>query len=330
MPLPWESGSSGFAPWQIGQYFTDANGNTYQVYADPNSQSGYTLKKIDAAGNVTFTTGPTPNDPGAQARWVQQFLKTPEGKPYADSEAASAAQNTFNQNLQTSQLGVSQAAQRATAQYQQALVQQAREQLAFERDRQNQQHQIAQGQLDVSRGQLGVSQGQLGLGTLQLGAQLRGPRDVFAYDRMAGATSSNPILANAVSTWADLTNNRPTGMGAWQGGTPERASLGALAADFGGLGRTTEGPGSGGGGAATSATEPASVFSGGKQQTLAALDQIARNPQSTSANWWGNLNPTQREMAIGGWLELGHDPDSVLSRYGASRINQGLRGTRVA
>jgi hypothetical protein len=325
MPLPWESGSSGFAPWQIGQYFTDANGNTYQVYADPNSQSGYTLKKIDAAGNVTFTTGPTPNDPGAQARWVQQFLKTPEGKPYADSEAASAAQNTFNQNLQTSQLGVSQATQRAQQANMEALVQQAKDQLAFERERQNQQNQIAQGNLEVARGglevqrgQLGVSQGQLGLGTLQLGAQLRGPRDVFAYDRMAGATSSNPILANAVSTWADLTNNRPTGMGAWQGGTPERASLGALAADFGGLGSPAAGAGSAAGG------------DNGKQQTLAALDNFFRNPHQAAPGFLESMNPTQLAMTQGAADELGHDWDTVQARYHAGRIGQGLGRRRVA
>jgi hypothetical protein len=325
--LPWISGS--FAPWQVGQTFVDANGVAWQVYADPSSPSGYTLKRTDSAG-TSFSVGPSPVDPFAAANALEN---TPYGQRLQAAEAAAAAQNTFNQGIQTGQLGVQQAQQRATAQYQQALVQQAREQLAFERERQAQQHQIAQGQLDVSRGQLGVSQGQLGLGTLQLGAQLRGPRDVFAYDRMAAATSSNPILANAVSTWADLTNNRPTGLGSWQGGTPERASLGALAADFGGLGRTTEGPGSGGGGgggAATSATEPASVFSGGKQQTLAALDQIARSPNQAHTGWWGSLDPNQQQMAIGAWEELGHDPNTVLSRLRAGRVNQGLRGTRAA
>lgn len=309
MALPWETG--GLMPWQIGQTFVDSKGVAWVVYPDPNSPSGYTLKRTDANG-TSFQVGPSPTDPYAG---TAAFENSPYGRRLTAAEAAAAKQNEFNQGITTRQVGVQEAQQQANAANQRALVQQAKDALAWQREQGRAQQALAE-RTQAQQFQLG--QGNLGLNTLQLGSNLRGARDIFAYDRAAAGASSNPLLSSAVSTWADMTNNRPTGMGSWQGGNPERMTLGALANDFGGFGLGAT-PGS------VSATN-----GGGKEQTLRALDEIARNPQQAHTNWWASLNPEQQQMAVGGWEELGHQPTVVLSRLNAGRVGQSTRGSRAA
>lgn len=319
MALPWESGS-GLLPWQVGQYYTDSSGNTYQVYADSSSPSGYILKKIDAAGNTTYQTGPSPVDLNAAS--VAQYGLTLEQarERAAKYELGAAQQNQFNNNRILDDIQI----KKDTLKYQRdvAMMNARSDQERNDIDREYKQGliRIAEGDLDVKRGQLDVSRGTLGLNTLQLGASLRGPRDLWAYDRAAGAANQNPLLRQAVSAWANMTNNSPTGLGAWGGGDPERMNLNALSADFGG-------PGGG--------VTPGSVsdmYGGGssKSETLRALDAVARNPQQAAAGWFESMNPTQQQMTLGAWEELGHDPDTVMSRYRNTRINQGISGSRAA
>lgn len=313
--LPWEIGA--FQPYHVGQYFTDGQGNTLQVYPDSSSPSGYVLKKIDASGNTTYQTGPTPNDPNAAA---MAWETSPLGQRYAKYEQGLAEQNQFNNNRILDDIQI----KKDTLKYQRdvAMMNARSDQERNDIDREYKQGliRIAEGDLDVKRGQLDVSRGTLGLNTLQLGASLRGPRDLWAYDRAAGAANQNPLLRQAVSAWANMTNNSPTGLGAWGGGDPERMNLNALSADFGG-------PGGG--------VTPGSVsdmYGGGssKSETLRALDAVARNPQQAAAGWFESMNPTQQQMTLGAWEELGHDPDTVMSRYRNTRINQGISGSRAA
>ncbi len=268
-----------------------------------------------------------------QARKWRAFLETSEGQPWRAAERAQAEQNDWTRSYQGEDQDIRRDQQRSSADYQRALVQNAKAQLAWQMEQGRAQLGLSREDLAL-RGELGrgdlalrqqtqaqnfqLGQGNLGLGTAQLGASLRGPRDIFAYDRVAAGVSSNPLLQSAVSSWADMTNNRPTGMGSWQGGNPERMTLGALANDFAGWGMGAT-PGS------VSATN-----GGGKQETLRALDEIARNVHQTAPGWWESLNPTQQQIAMGAWEETGHDVPTVLGRLNASRIRQGIGSTRAA
>lgn len=311
--LPWEIGA--FMPWNVGQYYTDANGITWQVYSDPASPSGYTLKRTDSAG-TSYQVGPTPNDPNAAA---QAWETSPLGQRYAKYEEGLATQNEFNNQRVLDGIQI----QKDTLKYQRDVAMMnartAQEQNEIDRWYKGELVRIADGELEIKRGGLDVQRGQLGLDTLELGASLRGARDLWAYDRAAGAANQNPLLRQAVSTWANMTNNSPTGLGAWGGGDPERMGLNALSADFGG-------PGGG--------VTPGSVsdmYGGGssKNETLRALDAFGRNPHQAAAGFFESMNPTQQQMLLGGLEELGHDPDTVMSRYRNTRINQGL-GSRGA
>lgn len=307
MPLPWATNSQ--MPWDVGRTFVDDQGIAWTWYQDPASPSGYTLKRQDANG-VSFQTGPTPNDPYAGAA---AFQASPYGQTLQRGEEALAAQNAWNRNFQTTgqqnthayqmgQLGVSQAAQQSTAEYQRGLLENARAALEVQKTGQ---------QLNT------------GYQALQLGSQLRGPRDLWAYDRTAGAAGSNPLIANAVSTWANMASNRPTGGGAWNGGNPERMTVGALAQDFGGMNAGLN-----------ATTDPMGISSttagSGKQQTLMALDEVARNPHKVAPGWWESKSGTQQQMALGAFEELGHDPDTVMSRLNAGRLRQGIGSSRAA
>lgn len=217
---------------------------------------------------------------------------SPEYKAARAAEAAAANQNTFNRGITKDTLGVSQQNSKNDQAYKQAQVQQAKDQLQF------QYAQMAQ------TGQ--NQQGQLGLQTLQLGAGLRGPRDWLSYmDATAGA-GQNPLLQQAVGTWADLTNNRPRGTGAWQGATPQKFDLNALASDFG-LG---------------------SGSSSGSSPRIAALDTVARNPGQAAPGWWQSLGPDAQEMAKGYWEKNGDSADTILNRlsYTAPTNSFGYNG----
>ena len=312
--LPWETGAT--MPWHLNNTFVDSQGVAWTYYADPASPSGYTLKRQDQNG-VSYQVGPTPNDPNAAA---MAWETSPLGQRYAKYEEGLATQNAFNNARILDGIQI----QKDTLKYQRDVAMMnartAQEQNEIDRWYKGELVRIADADIEIKRGGLDVQRGQLGLSTAQLGASLRGARDLWAYDRAAGAANQNPILRQAVSTWANMTNNSPTGLGAWGGGDPERMSLNALSADFGG-------PGGG--------VTPGSVsdmYGGGssKSETLRALDAVARNPQQAAAGWYESMNPTQQQMTLGAWEELGHDPDTVLSRYRNSRINQSIGGSRAA
>ena len=304
MPLPWETGS--FLPYMVGQYFVGPDGSTMQIYPDPASPSGYTLKKIDKSGAVSYQIGPSPNDPAAASRW---FKETPEGQALAAAQKGLAEQNKWNRNQQEGALDLQR--EQLAEQKRQAMVNAKSQE---ERDRVEAWYK---GQLVQN------ARAQLGLQTLQLGASLRGPRDWLAYQEAAGGARANPYLNQGVASWADASSNRMTGQGSWNGGAPQRMDLNALAGDFGG----------GGGGGGNDYPGGANWFTGGgvnKNDTVGALNSIAMNPHKAHTGWWSSLNPSQQQMAIGAWEKSGHDPDTVLARLAAGRVSQGIRGSRYA
>jgi hypothetical protein len=78
------------------------------------------------------------------------------------------------------------------------------------------------------------AQGALGLQTLQLGASLGGPSDWLNYSEAASGARQNPLLAQGVASWADMTNGGPRGSGGWGGGELQPRTLGTLQQDVGG------------------------------------------------------------------------------------------------
>lgn len=296
MPYPWDE-RGGLMPWQVGTPMVGSDGQVYTAVADPSSPTGYSVTHTDQYGTDTRPVN-APVNPTAGYDYLQG---TSYGKTLTAAEQAAATQNQFNQNLQRDTLGVSQASQKQTAAYQQALVEQAKKALAFQYYQQDQNNQIAQGNLgvaqgnlDVNRGQLDVSRGTLGMNTLQLGASLHGPRNWDDYLNTVGMAGSNPIIQGAMGTWADLTNNRPKGTGAYQGSTPQTFDLNALAGDFMGASGGTQG-----------------TTSGPTRNPF--LDDVARSGQA-APGWWSSLSPDMQERAQGYWENTGQSPSTVLSR----------------
>jgi hypothetical protein len=339
--LPWETGS--FAPWQVGNYFTDSQGVTWQTFADPASPSGYTIKRVDANG-TSFNVGPTPNDPNAAAN---AWENSPYGQRYAKYEEGQARQNSFNNQIKLDTLGVSKQKldndyrtamatarndaekNEITRQYQQGLIRIAEGDLEVKRGDLALRGELGRGDLalrgelgrgdlalrqDLGYGDLALRQGTLGLNTLQLGSQLRGPRDWLQYQRAASGANQNPVLTGAVDAWASLTQNKPTGLGAWGGGEVQPFDLNALSSDFGGPGAGQNGP----------------MYTPEQQAFMQTADQAAKSPNQLGAGWWESKSPDQQQMYVGAWDVLGHSPDTVLSRYKNTRIGQSGRGSRAA
>lgn len=300
--LPWES-STGLAPWQVSKYFTDGAGNTYQVFADPGSPSGYRLKKIDKDGNVSFTVGPSPNDPQGQYNW---FKTTPEYETWKKSQEGIATQNNFNNNIN-----------KHTFEYQRDVARQGA----------NTQEQQMEINRMTARAQIEQAKGKLGLDTLTLGSNLSGPRKWVAYEEAAGASRNNPLLAQGVAAFADPSNYLPKNTGGWRGSAgPERQTLGGLVSDFGG-------GGSGGGtdwftGGAPS-SNPTAYNGVNQNDTVSALRSIGQSGRA-HPGWWGSLDPAQKQMAFGAWETGGMDPDQTLYRIGMNSPGQRLGSTRYA
>lgn len=106
----------------------------------------------------------------------------------------------------------------------------------------NGQNTLAQ---QIANNQNQQAQGQLGLNTLQLGSQLSGPSNWLQYENAAAGARANPNLQQGVASWADMTNNQPTGTGAMQAGyQPQARTVGTMAQDFTGQ---QYGPPTGGG-----------------------------------------------------------------------------------
>ncbi len=316
--LPWQTGT--FQPWMQGQSFMGADGAIYQAYPDPASSTGWTIKRTDQAG-TSFQVGPSPSDPYAGA---QAFEASPYGQRLKAAEEAQAAQNAWNQKFQTTgqnnthqyqmgqlgvqqgQLGVSQAAQKSTAEYQKGLLEQARQQLEVQKTGQ---------------------QLQTGYQTLDLGSRLRGERDYFQYQQMAAGASGNPLIAGAVQTWANMSNNRPTGGGAWAGGTPQPMTVGALTSD---MGAAT--PGGQMNAAGNAVTDQGGQQTGGAYQppTIAAFDEFLMNPHQSAPNYLATLDKGQLG-ALQSYSDIkGHNWGTVESRYNNSRLKQKTAGSRAA
>lgn len=217
--LPWEPNGGGYMPWMVGQTFVGNDGASYQTYADPNSPTGYTAKRIDGNG-TSFQPINAPVNPTAGYDYLRN---TPYGQTLQATEQAAAEQNQFNRGIASGNLGVSQAQQQSNAENQRAQVEQAKHDLKFRYYQQNQNNQVATGTL--------------GLNTLQLGASLKGPRNWDTYLETASQAGQNPILQGALGSWASLTGNRPN-TGAQQGPLPQKFDLNALASDFSGQGVT--------------------------------------------------------------------------------------------
>ena len=294
--LPWENGS--FMPWMVGQTFVGPDGATYQTYPDPASPTGFTAKRKDANGeSFVFINAPT--NPNAAYEAVAG-ANTPYGQRLAAAEAAAADQNTFNRgitqgglDIQRGNLALNQTNSAADRAYKEALVAQAQKDLEFKYYQQNQSNQIAQGNLDVNRGTLGLN-------TLKLGSELTGPRNWDRYLETAAQAGQNPLLQQAIGSWASLTGQRPN-TGAVNGPLPQRFDLNALASDFTGQGAA--GPG---------------------RQRIAALDTVAMNPGQAAPGWWQGLSSDERERAKGYWESNGWSPDSVLNSLAWTAPNQSL------
>lgn len=292
------------------------------IYQEPMADGTVKLWYDDGTSIVVGT-------PGNSTATAQAWEASPYGQRYAQYEAGLATQNQFNNNIQTQTLAnqkrqidnqykAAMASARNDAErneitraYNDAQVKIAEEDIA-----------IKQGDLQLRRelgyGDLALRQGTLGLNTVQLGAQLHGPRDIFAYQRAASAVNQNPLLTGAVNAWDSLTNTKPTGLGGWQAGaTPQPFDMAALTSDFGG------GAGSQGNGG--------SPYTAEQQAFLAEADRAARDPNKLGSGWWTSKNPDQQQLYLGAWDTLGHSIPTVLSRIQATRIGQqGFGGSQAA
>jgi hypothetical protein len=241
-----------------------------------------------------------------------------------DWEAAAADQNGFNRDIQTGQLDVQRgnlgvakqnaktAATSAKGQieigktnaktarysaetgrfsaeadkaYKEGLIEQAKKELEFKYFQQNQNYQ--------------TDQGKLGLSTLELGAGLKGPRNWDTYLETASQAGQNPLLQQAMGSWAQLTGNHPN-TGAVNGPLPQKFDLNALASDF--MGGGVSGP----------------------AQRNTALDTVAMTPGQAAPGWWQGLSGDEQERAKGYWETHGWSPDSVLNSLSYTQGNQGL------
>lgn len=281
--FPWEAGGTGWLPYMVGTAIPGPDGQIWITAYDENSPTGVVMRKPDGSETKAI---PAPFDQNAADKY---WRGTPIGQRAAAQEKASAYNTGFDQDIRQGTLDINRQNANTTRQTSQAQVEQAKKSLQF------QYAQLAQ------QGQL--QQGQLGLSTLTLGSQLRGPRDWLSYmDATAGA-GQNPMLQQAVGAWADLTNNRPRGTGAWNGAAPQKFDLNALASDFMG----------GGGGQG-----------GGGSPRISALDQVARTPGAAAPGWWQSLGSDAQEMAKGYWEKNGDSPNTILNRLAYNQPTQGF------
>lgn len=301
MAYPWDR-QGGIFPWQVGQVMVDEAGVQFQVYPDPASPTGYIVKRTDANG-TSFQPVTAPVNPTA-AQEAMFGPDTPYGRRLAAAEAAAADQNTFNRGIQQGGLDVqrqnantslysaqtSRLSAEANAEASRAQIEQAKKDLQFRYYQQNQNNQIAQGQLYNS--------------TLQIGAGLRGPYDWDAYLETRARAGQNPLLQQAGQTWSSLTNIRPN-TGAVQGPQPQRFDINALAGDF-------MGAGGGNGGGAFELPRDAN------------LDAVAMNPGAAAPGWWQGMNEDERQRAKGYWDRRGHSSASILNSLAWTQPTQGL------
>lgn len=301
MPMPWENPQGGLLPWQVGQYFVQADGSTVQVYPDKSgvgAQTGFVAKITRPDGTVTYQAAPAPINPTAAYDYLQG---TPYGQSLQAAERAAADQNTFNRGITERTTAVSEGTlgvnrqnagtafynAETTREIQRAQVEQAKQDLQFKYYQQNQNNQMARGQL--------------GLDTLKVGSSLTGPRNWDRYLETAAAAGQNPMLQGAVGTWASLTGQRPN-TGAVSGPMPQKFDLNALASDFSGQG-----------------------VSGQAGQRIAALDTAAMTPgMAGDPNWWIGMSASEKERAKGYWESNGWDPSSVLNALAYNVPTQGL------
>lgn len=169
----------------------------------------------------------------------------------------------------------------------------------------------------------GMQQANLGLNSLQLGSQLSGPSNWLEYENAAAGIRNNPALAQGVASWADMTNNRPTGTGGWAAGAvPQAKSLQTMATDMG-LGAGEQQAQGGGNvtpmyGAAQGQARP---------NTQATADYMAKVGQSTNQwapGFWGSLNGDQQKMYRDAWSASGQSPDTILANRARQSIGQGF------
>ena len=225
-------------------------------------------------GALTGQYGGMPTQ--AAQQWAQQLALAAAGLTgqYGGDQTLAAQNQQFQQGVQAAGL---------TGQYQGAPT------LAAQ--------QLAQ-QNDMQRAGLGLQ-------TLQLGASLGGPADWLNYQTAAAGARQNPLLAQGVASWADMTNGSPRGGAGWAGGALQPRTLGTLANDFGG-----------------GAGQPGAAPQGLTPQEQARLDQIlARNAQLSNAGQ-GTVSPediaeAQRYLARGG------RPTSVAPQTPSTGPNRG-------
>lgn len=363
MPLPWETGS--LMPWQVGQYFTDANGVSWQVYQDPASASGYTLKRTDQAG-TSFQTGPTPADPNAAANAWEQ---SPYGQRYARYEEGLAQQNQFNNQLQLDTLSVKrqelrnqrdvamrnarteEQKARIQQEYQQGLIRIAEGELAIKQGTLDMNRELGRGDLEL-RGELGRGDLDVKRGTLDLNRELGmgdlGLRRELGYGDLMlreGALGLNTLqLGSQLRGPRDWLGYQRAASGASQnpmltGAVDAWASLtGNRPTGLGAWGGGDVQPMTmnalaadfTGGGGAVAPGANGSPYSPEQQAFMQEADRAARNPNQLGAGWWEAKNPDQQQMYLGAWDSLGHSPDTVLNRYKGTRIGQSLSGRRAA
>lgn len=175
------------------------------------------------------------------------------------------------------------------------------------------------------------AQAQLGLNTLQLGASLGGPSNWLDYETAAAGARQNPLLAQGVAAWADMTNTRPTGTGSWAGGALQPKTLGTLGADFGAAGGGARGMPEtaprAAGAVGSPVYETGVGFAREKPDLNATANYMAQAGMNTSQwapNFWNSLNSDMQDMFKNAWLKSGQSPATVLSNASRQRVTQGF------
>lgn len=295
--LPWENGT--FMPWMVGQVFIGPDGWAYQVYQDQTGvgqATGYVVKRFNPnnPSEVTYSAGQAPIDSQAYANWYEG---TPQARQQKAYEEAIIARSQWEQD-------------------------QAEAKLDLDRERLRQEWSIAQmnakSQEERDKVDAWYKYNLVQNARLQLGASLRGPENHFFYQEAAARGRANPIT-NGVASWFDPQSNQATGTGAWGGGEANRGTLGSLGAAFGAGDTNWFGD---------SGTNNAVSGNGQDDQaTLSAMDQFFKNPHKAAPGFLESRNDTQIALMKGAADYLGHDWNTVVSRYAISRPNQRIGDT---
>lgn len=325
--LPWESANGGMAPWMTGRTFIGQDGYAYQVYASNEGvgqATGYILKRFNPnnPNEATFSAAPNPYDAQTQNQsQYQAYENSPQGIQTAAYMKGLAENNAFDQKIKQNASDVAQGGLVLQQGAQKNQVDQFNANLRLQRDQLALQVGQQAADLWYKRALVSQAQQQLGLESVKFGATLRGPKDYFQYQQAAAGVRNDPTLANNVASWFNPQSNVPTGTGAWQGGNPVAMTAAGMAQDFGGN------PSGMSGGWGSGNVTPDNQTGMG---SLSAINDWLKNPQKSSPGFIESKNPTQIGLIQSSADYLGHDFDTAMYRYNATRPRQNIGGSAFA